>query len=482
VATTSINAFDSIHAAAPASFLLIAGCLVFLIGTFSVRVEPTIARDRWGWVSLLLLAVAAILSESSAALAPIQTLALFREDSLTLSLERLTLLGGFLLVLIGWSSVPPTRLSEYYGCLHILLSGLMYLAAANDLTTLFLSLELISIPAYVLLGIVRTDPPGREATFKYFALSAFSSGIFVFGLSLLYGACGSTDLQAVHTALRSTSSPVVQAGWIMLLMGMSFRMTAVPFHFYAPDVFEGTSMPLASLLSFLPKLAGFGTLLRLLVDGTLDGGVARVVVMPMVLLGLLSMCVGNALALRQSSIRRMLAYSSVAHTGYMLVGLAALVEMGTSPQPVIFYLAAYAAMTLGSFAVLESVAGSKPGAEALADLRGLSRRAPWRAFCLTIFMLSLVGLPLTAGFWAKLQILVAMVQQGSTLSLAAAMITGINAAVAAVYYLPVVVTLFESTPNLPNNLESRPGADWAATISTAFLLVGFFAPFVLTGR
>lgn len=298
------------------------------------------------------------------------------------------------------------------------------------------------IPTTVLLGMTRPSARGKEATLKCFTLAAFASTFFLFGCSYLYGAAGSTSLSDI-TSLE-TSSKWIQVGLSLSICGLFFRMTAVPFHFYASDVFTGAALPLAAALSFLPKLVGTVGLIKLLGGTSLDFVPAAAVVPLLLVAAAVTMTVGNCLALVQANLRRMMAYSSIAHSGYLLIGFAAVLST-EQPVTLLFdYLAAYAVMTLAIFAVLTFLENKEGNQSAdLSLLDGLYASHPLLALTTAIALLSLTGMPLTAGFWAKLQIFAAAVWSGRGDLRFVALIMAINAVIAAVYYLAIVNRMFK---------------------------------------
>ena len=297
----------------PANVLLLAGVVVLTLGLFG---QLATNRNVLGGVSIVGMILASFFVYSmSPTEAP--AMGLFECDRLFISSCWLTLLGGGLVMLIGWDYVPTRHVSEYYSCVLFMLSGLMYTAGSTDLTSLFLGLELISIPTTVLLGVVSSKNSGRESTLKYFTLSAFASAIFLFGCSYLYGAAGSTSLDAIIS--NENNLGLTRIGLAIAVCGLFFRLTAVPFHFYAPDVFAGASLAVVGGLSFLPKVAGVVGIYKLLVGSTPDFQSCSCDIVPLLLVAaVVTMTLGNCAALRQTSIRRVLAYSGVAHSGYLL--------------------------------------------------------------------------------------------------------------------------------------------------------------------
>jgi len=448
---TPSEILQQIEIVLPANVLLLAGVLVLGLGLFN---QLTSHRGLLGGTTIVALILAGgSLFYSTPAEATVGSL--FECDRLFITASWLTLLGGGLVVLIGWEYVPVRHVSEYYSCVLFMLSGLIYTSAAIDLTSLFLGLELISIPTTVLLGVVSSKNSGRESTLKYFTLSAFASAIFLFGCSYLYGAAGSTSLDAIVS--NDNNLGLTRIGLAIAVCGLFFRLTAVPFHFYAPDVFAGASLAVVGGLSFLPKLAGIVGIYKLLV-GTPEVFNAGLAIVPLLLMGaVVTMTLGNCAALRQTSIRRVLAYSGVAHSGYLLVGLACAVVVSQGAAILTDYLAAYAVMTLALFAVLavvEPAQGSKEG-ESLKLFDGLYQRTPLLAIAATIALLSQIGLPPTAGFWAKLQVFASAVSTNRMDFQVVAFIMAINATIGAVVYLSLVSRMY-TAPETNVAVARRP--------------------------
>ena len=336
------------------------------------------------------------------------------------------ILGGlFAVASIGEQSRSDTP-AEFYGLLLTLIAGMMVVASADELILLFLGLELISIPTYVLLYLARRDFASQEAATKYFLLSVLSAAILLYGFSFLYGLTGTTQLTAIRHVLSqsyassSMEMPIAapsQLGIVALTLifaGLGFKMTAVPFHFYAPDVYQGTTAWNAGLLAVAPKAAGFVALIRVSTQ-TLSGYEASGETIALIL-AMVTMTGGNILALLQTNIRRLLAYSSIAHAGYMLIGVAVGFWESWNPaqsldsqfglpggiEASLFYLIAYSLVTAGLFIVLVYLARPGKQIEHVEELTGLRRTHPWVAVSAAIFLFSLAGVPPLPGFWAKL--------------------------------------------------------------------------------
>jgi NADH-quinone oxidoreductase subunit N len=465
----------------PETVLLAMAAVLIVAAAVAVpegRLGPARLRHFCGFASLAALAVAAGFWLNSVPVDRSQIpMGLFRLDELAWFLKGLALATGVVLLLVGWNQVGNHEAAEVHACLLTILAGAGLTASANDLISLFLALELVSIPTYVFLYLPRRDAASQEAVIKYFLLSIFSSAVVLYGFSLLYGVAGTTELGGVQAALgrAGDGSGAALLGVVAAIAGLSFRATAVPFHFYAPDVFQGIPTAGAALLSFLPKIVGFAALLRLLAPSLSAGplgaaaGDAIIEVAPLLcVLAALSMFVGNLLALLQSNLKRLLAYSSIAHAGYMLVGLAAggrTASAVTGTEAVLFYLAVYGAMTLGVFAVLVWLSRPEYSVESIEDLAGLSRTRPAAAFLLALFLFSLAGLPPTAGFLGKFTLFWAAWSQGTAMARGLAILLAVNAAIAAWYYLRNVAAMYLQAPVRPFDHEQP--ADKPAVVGSA---------------
>ena len=455
---------------APDAVLLAAVCIIFFAAPFLVNEKGEASaglRHRWGSFSLLALSIAACVWWQSPPVT--RNFGPFALDELTWYIRGLTYTFGAVLVLLQWNQADDARSGECHACLLSILAGVNFIASANDLIGLFVALELVSIPTYLFLLLPRRDAPAQEATLKYFLLSIFSSAIVLFGMSYLYGATGTTNLAGIHAAFGASHgqlNPLVAVATVMLIAGLGFRLTAVPFHFYAPDVFQGAPTSAAAMLSFVPKIAGFVALLRLMVPATgaeeamTSWAMTPAATLLVWWLAVVTMFVGNLMALMQTDIRRLLAYSSVSHAGYMMVGLIVGLEheiqKDVLDRPVmqsvsgigamLFYLAVYGAMTLGVFAVLIAASRSDKKIETFDDLSGLSRTRPALALVLAIFLFSLAGLPPTAGFLGKLNLFFAAWSQGYPSSKWLAVVLAINAALGSWYYLKTIGVMFLRDP------------------------------------
>ena len=381
-------------------------------------------------------------------------------DSLTALLDLLMLSIALLTVLFGPDYLRPRALpvAEFSAMLFFAITGAMLISGARDLLLLFLALELLVLPGYMLAGFAKRDGLATEGAIKYFLLGSFSSAIFLFGLVLVFGYSGTTNITEVATSITGVVGaagllalpPGLVLGLALLTTGAAFKIAAVPFHYWTPDAYQGSPTPVTGYLSVGPKVAAFALILRLFVEAL--GGLKADWTPIVVVLAAVTMTYGNLVALTQDNIKRMLAYSSIAHTGYILVGLAA---FGAAPDGspaesaglfgVLFYSVAYSFMNLGAFACVAALQ-RRPGVTSQIDtFSGLGRRSPGLGILMTLFLLSLVGIPPLAGFWAKVYVILPALQVGGWLTLLA-VLTMLNAAAAAFYYLRVVVVMYFREP------------------------------------
>jgi NADH-quinone oxidoreductase subunit N len=334
-----------------------------------------------------------------------------------------------LLMSLEYSRRRAINLGQLCGLLLLAASGLMIMVSSTDWLVVFLGLEVLSVASYALAGLRRNDRASSEAAAKYFLLGSFAGAFFVFGLALLYGTSGRLDIGA---GLAAGAAPAVGLG--LILTALFFKIAIAPFHMWAPDVYEGAPTPVTVFLTIAPKAAGLAVLIRVLSPVIAGGGAASVFGPAVSVAAVLTMFAGNLAALRQTSVKRLLAYSAIAHSGYLLVAVVA----GDAPG-LVFYLIAYLFMNAGAFGVLMAVSGKGAEAVSIADLAGLGRRHPWLAASLAIFLLSLAGIPPTAGFLAKFYIFSAAVAKGQVLLAVAAVMASL---VSVAYYLKIIVAMY----------------------------------------
>lgn len=361
-------------------------------------------------------------------------------DSFALFFSLIFLLVAALTIL---SSIHYVRMAaihegEYYALVLFATLGMILMAAANDLLVFFLSLETMSVAVYVLTGMWRRNARSGEAAMKYFLMGAFATGFLLYGIALIYGATGSTNLEAIADFLVEQPSDwplYLIGGGFLLLIGFAFKVGAVPFHFWVPDVYDGAPTPVAGFMSVAVKAAAFAAWVRILTHklSPLDADW----VLPLWIIAVATMTLGNLLAIGQSSVKRMLAYSSIAHAGYLLIPIVVGEEWGGTP--LLFYAAAYAFMTFGAFAVLSGLAERDNPRESYGDLAGLGFKRPLVGLAMSLFMLSLAGFPPLAGFVGKFYVFRSAVLAGYV---SLAIIGVLNSLLSVIYYLRVIVAMY----------------------------------------
>jgi len=405
----------------------------------------------------------------------------YRVDDLTTLLDLLfvAIIAFTLLFAPDYLAVRGLPMGEFAATLVFAMTGAMLISASMDLLVLFLGLELMVLPGYLLAGFAKRDALSTEGAIKYFLLGSFSSAIFLFGLAYVWALTGSTRIDHVASSLAavvSGTAPLsagLAMGLALLTTGVAFKIAAVPFHYWTPDAYQGSPTPVTGYLSVGPKIGAFALILRLFVGalGPLHGDWVVVVVV----LSTLTMTLGNFVAITQDNVKRMLAYSSIAHTGYMLVGLAAWASPNSrieGLEGLLFYGVAYSFMNLGAFAVVAALQRRRGVTSSIDTFAGLGSREPALAILMTLFLLSLTGIPPTAGFFAKAYVILAGVEAGGLAGILA-VIAVLNAAVAAFYYLRVVVYMFmRDARGEPVPLEKsgilRAGLAGTATLTILF--------------
>jgi len=378
--------------------------------------------------------------------------------------------GLGILVSINYLKIEDIHRGEYYALLLFATTGMMLMASAGDLITLYLGLELMALSVYILAGFMRRDNRSNESAIKYLLLGAFSSGIMLYGMSLLYGLSGTTNLAGILGFLRGAdlANPVLFLAMIMLVVSFGFKVAAVPFHMWVPDVYEGAPTSVTAFMSAGPKVAGFAVLLRVFTY-TLEPLHAHSTAI-ISGLAVLTMAVGNIMALSQTNIKRMLAYSSIAHAGYALVGLAAGGPEGAAS--VMLYVCIYALMNMGAFGVVIMLRKAGERGEEIGDFAGLGKTNRTAAFLMLIFMFSLTGIPPMAGFVGKFYIFKSAVQAGLVWL---AVVGVLFSAISAYFYLRIIMIMYMKEPKGSFELTTSPSLALALAISvTAVIVIGVY--------
>ena len=456
--------------------VLTAGALLLLLA------DLVVPRDRQSvlaWVAI------AVLGATGLALVPVADVqmqishGLIAVDRFGLFFKVIFLIAAALTILMSvrYLDVEGTRAGEYYFLVLCATLGMMFMASGTDLITLFVGLETMAIAFYILAGFLKPSRRSNEAAVKYFLLGAFSLGILLYGMSLLYGLSGTTNLRSIATALVGHErDPRLVLAVILVVAGMGFKIAAVPFHMWAPDVYEGAPTPITGFLSVGSKAASFAMLLRIFVESLpamrVSATAAAAVGPPLgwdklfYVLAIVTMTVGNFAALTQSNLKRMLAYSSIAHAGYLLIGVVAGTSRGYTA--IMIYLFIYSFMQLGAFAVIALLRRRDVIGDELKDFNGLFFRNPFAAIAMLLFMLSLGGVPPTAGFMGKFWLFGAAIESGYVWL---AVIGVLNSAVSLYYYIRIVVYMFLKNEPTGSEPTTSPAFAFLLAVAVAATLV-----------
>lgn len=418
----------------PAAEVLVAALVVLLLDLWTPKEEKSVLV----WTSIAGLAIAGWMAvffrggEEGA----FQNTLLLDRFAVFFTVVFVGVAALALLMSVQYVRETGIREGEFYVLILLSASGMIIMAAANDLILFFVGLETMSIAVYVLTGMWRARAEAAEAAMKYFLIGAFATGFLLYGIALIYGATGTTNLARIADSLSGGNVPLLfAAGVFLVLVGLSFKVAAVPFHFWVPDVYDGAPTPVTAFMAVAVKAAAFAGWARIFLSqwSALSGEWAPAVKA----LAILTMTLGNLLAITQSSVKRMLAYSSIAHAGYLLIGVVAGGEVGG--QALLFYVVSYAAMTLGAFGVLTALKEEDRNAEAYQDFAGLGFRRPFLGMAMSLFMLSLAGFPPLTGFTGKFYLFRAAIFAGHT---DLAVIGALNSLVSVYYYLRVILMMY----------------------------------------
>ncbi|MCY4190286.1 MAG: NADH-quinone oxidoreductase subunit NuoN [Rhodospirillaceae bacterium] len=461
--------------AAPEIFVAIASMVLLMIGVF--RGEGS--SRPVAWLSMAVLIVAAVIT---ALITPAETkyefANLFVSSSFTTFLKVGVLLAAAvgIMMSVGYNEREAIDRFEYPVLIVLAALGMMVMVSANDLLSLYVGLELQSLALYVVAAIRRDSLKSSEAGLKYFVLGALASGMLLYGASMVYGFSGSTNFTNLATFLAEGATPSVGliVGLVFVIVGLAFKISAVPFHMWTPDVYEGAPTPVTAFFAAAPKLAAMGLFMSVLVGPF--GGLAAQWSQVVIVVSVTSMVLGAFAAIAQTNIKRLMAYSSIGHVGYALVGLASGTKDGYSA--VLVYMAIYIVMTLGTVAVILAMRRNGSMVEDISDLTGLSKNNPVMAAMMLIFMFSMAGIPPLAGFYAKLYVFLAAVDAGLYFLAVIGMLASV---VGAYYYIRIVKLMYFDEPE--EALDPHPGRDLGLVQFVAGMatLLFFLVPGVLVG-
>ena len=459
----------------PEIFMTLTGVLVMLIEPV---LKPLTSRKPLGILAILG-TLAAIAASVYQLLLPAGTAFFGTVQSDAFSVFFHLVIGGIvlvtLLISLDYFEGHSSYVGEYYALILFGATGMMLMTCSVELLMVFISLEISSISTYILAGYRKRSATSSEASIKYFLLGSFATAFFLYGIALCFGATGSTNLYEIAKGVAGGASPLLLTiAFGMMLIGLGFKVSLAPFHVWTPDVYEGAPAPVVGLMSTAPKAAAFAVLLRITYGAF---GTATHVWMPLVwILAVLSMTIGNLGALTQRNVKRMLAYSSIAHAGYLLVAFTALAPMGIAAAS--FYTAAYAAMNVGAFGIISYLSGYNESRTNLSDFAGVARRHPVAAAAFAVFLISLIGIPFTAGFFGKFYVFTAAVNSGNAWL---AILGLLNSGVAAFYYLRVLGQMY-MVPVEPSREAETAQARPAFVLAMAILVLAVFALGIFPGR
>jgi len=376
---------------------------------------------------------------------------------------------------IRYMDIERAQSGEYYSLILLATAGMMFMASATNFVLIYVSLETMALSIYVLAGILKENRKSNEAALKYFILGAFSSGIFLYGISLVYGVTGALDLRAISAAAAiSGPSPLLVIGLTLITVALGFKIAAVPFHMYIPDAYEGAPTGITAFMATASKAAAFAVLLRVFIEGF--GPLSSSWTPLLLLMSAASMTLGNVTAILQENTKRMLAYSSISHAGYALMGVVAAGQGGENGAygmtAVALYLMVYSFTTLGAFGIVIMLRRENLLGDLVVDFAGLSRRAPLPAFAMLVFLLSLAGIPLTAGFIGKWYLFGAAIKANYVWL---AVLAVLNSAVSVYYYVRIVVQMYIKEPVSQERYALSPALAAALGIAVIFtLLIGVY--------
>lgn len=487
--TELVNPNVSISSIGPEIVVALAGIVAMVYDSFFPK-----QRRVTGIVSLLGLALSAVLLGLMwTSVQPTSTFnGMIVHDNLRMAFSFVFLFVTAMTILIStvWVDNENVPAGEYHALLMFATFGMMLMASGNDLVVLFLGLETLSIATYVMAGFRKSDLKSNESAMKYFILGSFASAFLLYGMALIYGATGSTNITEIAARVADPNFPaLLLIGAAMLIVGFGFKVATVPFHIWTPDVYEGAPSPVTGFMAAGPKAAAFASFLRVFVLGfpliagaQASGFLHDSWITVLSVMAILTMTVGNVAAIMQNNIKRMLAYSSIAHAGYALVGFLGAgaasnaVERDAAIASVAFYMLTYAITNLGAFAIVTLLGQKNDRRTEFDDYNGIGFKSPVLSFTLSLFMLSLLGIPLTAGFMGKVLVFRPALEAQNTLLTVVVVAAVVNTAISAYYYLRLVVVMFfrERTTQW---LEPKMPAGLAAALLIAVIGVFYFGIF-----
>ena len=447
----------------PEIFVLSMLCFILILDLF---LADDLRFISYG-LTLLTLAGAAIITAATFTQTPVLAFSnMFVDDALS-DMLKLMLYGVVATVLIyarGYIQARGLYRGEFFVLMLFAMLGMMVMISGSHFLTLYLGLELLSLSLYALVALQRDSRVATEAAMKYFVLGAIASGMLLYGLSMIYGATGTLDISNLATTLPSVNhlNTVLVFGLVFTIAGLAFKLGVVPFHMWIPDVYQGAPTAVTLFIGTAPKIAAFAFVMRLLIAGL--GGLATDWQPMLALMAILSMAIGNITAIAQTNIKRMLAYSTISHMGFLLLGFLAASTNGYNAA--MFYVLVYVLMSLGGFGMILLLSRAGFEADQLNDFKGLNQRSPWYAFLMLLLMVSMAGIPPTVGFYAKLSVLQAALQAGYLWLVVAAVLMSV---IGAYYYLRIVKLMYFDEPLDATPIQAQP--DMSVLLSVNALAV-----------
>ncbi|WP_375409788.1 NADH-quinone oxidoreductase subunit NuoN [uncultured Methylobacterium sp.] len=457
--------------ALPELILAVGVLVLILYGSF--KGERSVEGVNVGALLLLILALFVVVSQSGLKVTTLN--GSFIVDGFSRVMKALVLIGSAATILLSRDYFQRERIDRFEYPILVLLCtiGMMVMVSANDLIALYLGLELQSLAAYVIAAFHRDNLKSTEAGLKYFVLGALSSGMLLYGASLVYGFTGTVSFPGIVSALHEGAGFGIVLGIVFVAAGVSFKMSAVPFHMWTPDVYDGSPTPVTAFFASAPKMAAVAMTVRVFIGAFPD--VTAIWQQIIIFIAIASMTLGSFAAIGQTSIKRLMAYSSIGNVGYALIGLAAASEEGI--RGVVIYMIIYLAMTLGAFAVLLSLRRGGEMFETVDDLSGLSRTHPVMAFCLAAMMFSLAGIPPLAGFFGKFYVFAAAIKADLV---ALAVIGVVTSVIGAYYYIRIVKVMYFDEPKAPYEAMA-PGLRIVLGLSSVVVILFWLLPAPLVG-
>jgi len=467
-----MNSFlNSLAPALPEIFVFSMACVILMAGVFLSEKRRFISCG----LALVALVGAAVLTIKGFGSGGIAFNGMFVGDALADTLKLAIYLVVFFVLVYSRDYLHSRDMykSEYFVLALFAVTGMMIMVSAAHFLTLYLGLELLSLSLYAMVAFRRDSAPATEAAMKYFVLGALASGMLLYGMSMLYGATGSLDISVVHKAIAGMApdNMILIFGLVFVIVGLAFKLGVAPFHMWAPDVYHGAPTAVTVFLGTAPKLAAFAMLMRLLVGGL--EGLAPHWQQMLVIMAILSLATGNVIAIAQTNIKRMLAYSTIAHMGFFLLGMLAAGPNGYASA--MFYMLIYVVMSLGAFGMVILLSRQGFEADRLEDFKGLNQRSPWFAFLMLLLMFSMAGVPPTAGFYAKLLVIQAVIDAGYLWLAAVAVLFSV---IGAYYYLRVVKLMYFD--KAADSAPLQVGADMRTLLSVNALALVLITPWIGT--